>query len=306
MQWSSLTSAVFVSVFMVKSIILIGAQAPFMIRVFLLRGLSIFLKFTVQVSNFVDLSFFFFFHFIAFVWEGCLSGKKMLAQGNSKRIVVRSCHILCYASQVFFTYFGAATTILCWNKNLKGNKQQNKVYSFCNPPSFSVIPWANFCNRGDGWFLLGTHGRNQNLGRILLLLHCILSNKITNTILTIRFFSWIFNIFFLLAVSTQPINVILFFFFVILEWLNRAKHPLHLYLTLPHTSFDHHSGCHSLCYHLVLSHSVLSDSMWPSGLQPTRLLFPLSMGFSRQEPWIRCHFLLQGIFPTQEARPCFL
>ena len=140
--------------------------------------------------------FFFFFHFIAYIWEGGLSGKKLLAQGNSKRIVVRSCHILCYAYQVFFTYFGAATTILCWYKNLKRNKQQNKVYSFCNPPSFSVIPWANFCNRGDGWFLLGTHGRNQNLGRILLPLHCILSNKITNTPLTIQSFSWIFNIFF--------------------------------------------------------------------------------------------------------------
>ena len=26
---------------------------------------------------------------------------------------------------------------------------------------------------------------------------------------------------------------------------------------------------------------------------------PLSMGFSRQEFGVRCHFLLQGIFPTQ-------
>ena len=28
---------------------------------------------------------------------------------------------------------------------------------------------------------------------------------------------------------------------------------------------------------------------------------PLSMGFSRQEYWSGLHFLLQGIFPTQES-----
>ena len=30
---------------------------------------------------------------------------------------------------------------------------------------------------------------------------------------------------------------------------------------------------------------------------------PLSMGFSRQESWSGCHFLLQGIFPTQGLSP---
>ena len=29
----------------------------------------------------------------------------------------------------------------------------------------------------------------------------------------------------------------------------------------------------------------------------------LSLGFSRQEYWVVCHFLLQGIFPTQELNP---
>ena len=33
---------------------------------------------------------------------------------------------------------------------------------------------------------------------------------------------------------------------------------------------------------------------------------PLSMGFSRQKYWNGCHFLLQGIFPTQELNPGFL
>ena len=30
---------------------------------------------------------------------------------------------------------------------------------------------------------------------------------------------------------------------------------------------------------------------------------PLSMGFSRQSAGVDCHFLLQGIFPTQELNP---
>ena len=33
---------------------------------------------------------------------------------------------------------------------------------------------------------------------------------------------------------------------------------------------------------------------------------PLSMGFSRQEYWVGCHVLLQGIFPTQELNPGLL
>ena len=33
---------------------------------------------------------------------------------------------------------------------------------------------------------------------------------------------------------------------------------------------------------------------------------PLFMEFSRQEFWAGCHFLLQGIFLTQESNPCLL
>ena len=33
---------------------------------------------------------------------------------------------------------------------------------------------------------------------------------------------------------------------------------------------------------------------------------PLSMGFSRQEYWSGLHFLLQGVFLTQELNPGFL
>ena len=41
----------------------------------------------------------------------------------------------------------------------------------------------------------------------------------------------------------------------------------------------------------------LSDSLWPHGLQPTRLLCPWD--FPGRNTGVHCHFLLQGIFPTQ-------
>ena len=46
------------------------------------------------------------------------------------------------------------------------------------------------------------------------------------------------------------------------------------------------------------SHSVISDSLRPHWHQA-----PRSMGCSRQEYWMGCHFLLQGIFPTQGLNP---
>ena len=42
---------------------------------------------------------------------------------------------------------------------------------------------------------------------------------------------------------------------------------------------------------------VVSDSLWPHGLQPTRLLCPWD--FPGNSTGVDCHFLLQGIFPTQ-------
>ena len=47
------------------------------------------------------------------------------------------------------------------------------------------------------------------------------------------------------------------------------------------------------------SRSVMSDSQWPHGLQPTRLLCPWD--FPGKNTGVGCHFLLQGIFPTQES-----
>ena len=55
----------------------------------------------------------------------------------------------------------------------------------------------------------------------------------------------------------------------------------------------------------MLSQSVVADSFRPFGLtQPTR---PLSLwGFSGKNTGVGCHFLLQGIFPTQGPNPHLL
>ena len=45
------------------------------------------------------------------------------------------------------------------------------------------------------------------------------------------------------------------------------------------------------------SRSVVSDSLWPRGLKSTRLLCPWD--FPGNSTGVDCHFLLQGIFPTQ-------
>ena len=45
----------------------------------------------------------------------------------------------------------------------------------------------------------------------------------------------------------------------------------------------------------------MSDSLRPHGLQPTRLLSPWN--FPGQSTGLGCHFLLQGIFPTQGSNP---
>ena len=51
----------------------------------------------------------------------------------------------------------------------------------------------------------------------------------------------------------------------------------------------------------------MSDSLQPHGLYPARLLHPWD--FPSKNSGVGCHFLLQGIFPTQELNPhllCFL
>ena len=53
-----------------------------------------------------------------------------------------------------------------------------------------------------------------------------------------------------------------------------------------------------------MSRSVVFNSVWPHGLQPSRLLCPWD--FPGRNTGVGCHFLLQGIFPTQGLNPCLL
>ena len=53
-----------------------------------------------------------------------------------------------------------------------------------------------------------------------------------------------------------------------------------------------------------VSRSVMSDSLRPHGLQPTRLLCPWD--FLGKDTGVGCHFILQGIFPTQGWNPGLL
>ena len=54
----------------------------------------------------------------------------------------------------------------------------------------------------------------------------------------------------------------------------------------------------------MLCHSVMFDSLQTLGLQPTRLLYPWD--FPGKNTGMGCHFLLQGVFLTQESNPSLL
>ena len=50
--------------------------------------------------------------------------------------------------------------------------------------------------------------------------------------------------------------------------------------------------------------SIVSDSLRPHALSPARLLCPWN--FPGNNTGVGCHFLLQGIYPTQESNPRLL
>ena len=52
------------------------------------------------------------------------------------------------------------------------------------------------------------------------------------------------------------------------------------------------------------SRSVMSGSLWPQGQLPTRLCH--QWDFPGKNTGVGCHFLLQGIFPTQGLNPGLL
>ena len=54
---------------------------------------------------------------------------------------------------------------------------------------------------------------------------------------------------------------------------------------------------HLVCVCVCVSRSVVPNSLRPHGLQSTRFLCPWD--FPGRDTGVGCHFLLQGIFPTQ-------
>ena len=77
-----------------------------------------------------------------------------------------------------------------------------------------------------------------------------------------------------------------------------------LYVTawIPKHTVTHSCVCECVCVCAeLLTHVWLFVTLWTVAHQG-----PLSMGFSRQEHWSGCHFLLQGIVPTQGLNPRLL
>ena len=80
---------------------------------------------------------------------------------------------------------------------------------------------------------------------------------------------------------------------------SKPEHPLLVYIqpaTRPHSWVLTSRAALSLC-----SHVRLFAILWTVGCQA-----PLSIGFSSKNTAVGCHFLLQGIFPTQGSNPCVL
>ena len=63
-------------------------------------------------------------------------------------------------------------------------------------------------------------------------------------------------------------------------------------------SLNHKDECENV------SHSVMSDSLRPCGLYPIRVLGPWNS--PGKNTGVGCHFILQGIFPTQGLNPGLL
>ena len=59
--------------------------------------------------------------------------------------------------------------------------------------------------------------------------------------------------------------------------------------------------CVCCCMHAC---SVMSDSLQPHGVGPTKLL--CSWNSPGKNTGVGCHFILQGIFPTEGLNPCLL
>ena len=81
-----------------------------------------------------------------------------------------------------------------------------------------------------------------------------------------------------------------------------SSHFQHQGLSFPMSWFwEGNNVCVCVCVCVMLSCVQLFTTPWAVACQAL-----LSMGFSRKEYWMGCHFLLQGIFPTQGLNTCLL
>ena len=85
-------------------------------------------------------------------------------------------------------------------------------------------------------------------------------------------------------------------------WLNRLPLPVHKHYSL--TVSEDTAVCVCVRARVCSVTSVVFNSLRPYGLQSARLLCSWDSPGKNTE--VSCHFLLQGIFPTQGLNPCFL
>ena len=86
------------------------------------------------------------------------------------------------------------------------------------------------------------------------------------------------------------------------EWMV-SQSPSSEYVRLPQVYSNQQGGGvpKNCCCSFIAKPRPTLATPWTVACQA-----PLSMGFSRQEHWMDCHFLLQGIFPTLGLNPSLL
>ena len=92
----------------------------------------------------------------------------------------------------------------------------------------------------------------------------------------------------------------------VLKWvaISSSRHSSPTQGWNPHLQHLLHWQADSLpLSHLSESRSIVSNSLQLHGLSATKLLSRQSMEFSGKNTGVGCHFLLQGIFPTQGSNP---
>ena len=95
--------------------------------------------------------------------------------------------------------------------------------------------------------------------------------------------------------TSDDINNVILWNKELCQYLEELHKSMNLRISSNHYRMPH------ACMLSRFSCIQLFETLWTVACQA-----PLSMGFSRQEYWMGCHSLLQGIFPTQGSNLCIL